>query len=722
MPAAPKGLHDLALLHGVQTAYRDNDGQRVTASPESLMAALRALRVPLREAGDAPRLVARGRRERWERALEPLVVAWDDRPSSFGVRLRGTRPARLEVVVVLEDAGERAWSAETESLEAMESATVDGMAWTRVSVPLPALPHGYHDLHVTVNAAGRPPEAHTALLVSAPARAAGWEALGEGRHWGVFAPLYALYAEGGGAPTFDLLDRLAGEVARHGGTVVGTLPLLASFLDHPYEPSPYAPVSRLFWNEVYVRPDAGAGAAVATRPRGSGSGRPAPFDGRSAMAVKRPPLERRAVELFGGGSGWPAEMEAFRARNPRVEDYARFRALTEARGPWPRWPDRLRARDVRPGDYPEEAARYHVYVQWAAERELAQAKESAEDRGVGLYLDLPLGVHPDGYDVWRERAIFATGAAAGAPPDPLATGGQNWGFPPLHPEESRQQRHAYFIASIRKHLRFARVLRIDHVMQLHRMFWVPSGVDSAHGVYVRYPAEELYAILCLESRRAGAVIVGEDLGTVPREVRRAMRRHGFPGMWVGEFELTEGAGGTLLPRPVPPGALASIDTHDTPTFAGWWWGRDAEMRRELGLMSSERAEAELEGRAELRRKLAHWAGVSGTGARPVTDERAEGAGAPEAATPAPSHPAGSRNVEEARRVHGEWLRWMGSSRAGLVLATLEDLWLEMEPQNVPGTTTDRNWRRRARRPLGALRDPAVAEQLRALDESREGNG
>jgi 4-alpha-glucanotransferase len=409
------------------------------------------------------------------------------------------------------------------------------------------------------------------------------------------------------------------------------------------------------------------------------------------MAAKRPALEAAARAFFGGGDTEPGELASFRARNPCADDYARFRAIVARRGAWGEWPDRLRARDVRDGDYDPAEARYHLYVQWLAERQLTALKERAESRGVGLYLDLPLGVHPDGYDVWRERELFATRASAGAPPDSLAAAGQDWGFPPLHPEAGRMERHRYLIACIRNHLRFARVLRIDHVMQLHRMFWVLGG-DARRGVYVRYPAEELYAIVCLESSRARAVVVGEDLGTVPRAVRQGMKRHGLPGMYVAQFELTDREDGQeLVPRPVPPGALASIGTHDTPTFAGWWQARDVEIRGEMEQLTAGEVSAERAGRAEMRSKL-----VAGLG----LDREPGGADA-------------------AAAVHQELLCRMGRSEAGLVLATMEDLWLEPEPQNVPGTLRAENWRRPASRPIDALAQPAVAAQLDALNESRE---
>ena len=700
MAAAPRGLHTLARLYRVQTAYRSADGDTVQATPDALMAALRALRVPIAGADDIQRLIRHRQRELWERVIEPVVVRWAGDPDAhFLLRV----PARLrdepvQVRVGLEEGGEQAWSVEMASLEVAETAEPGGLPLVALRVPLRPLPTGYHDLVVEVGS-GRARRRHQARLIVAPRQARGWDVLERRPAWGLFAPLYALWDRGrdsagmAGAdiPTFHDLARLADGVAERGGAVVGTLPLLAAFLDRPYEPSPYAPVSRLFWNELYVDPERALADAGVDDPLPPGELRFADagkVDPKAGMQVRRRILEG----LVSQQPAADAELEAFRARNPAAEDYARFRALVERWGVWSQWPDWLRARDVRPDDYDPDVARYHMTVQWLAERQLAEASEQAESRGVGLYLDLPLGVHPEGYDVWRERELFATSASAGAPPDALAAGGQDWGFPPLHPEASRMDGHRYFVASIRNHLRFSRVLRVDHVMQLRRMYWVPEG-DSRNGVYVRNPEEELYAVLCLESHRAGAVVVGEDLGTVPREIRRGMRRHGLPGMYVGQFELTEGeTEGGLVPQRVKPGALASIGTHDTPTFAGWWLGRDIEIRRDLGEVDDEEADAQLEARRRMRERLARGLGV-----------------------------ASATGGEEMAAVQESMLRFLGGSPAGLVLATMEDLWLETEPQNVPGTTGDWNWRRQAARPMGALEDAGVARFLNALNEAREGS-
>ena len=749
---SPPGLHTLARLHGIQTAYHDNDGRRVPAAPDSLLATLRALGVAAEDAAGIPRLVAHRRRRLWERAVPPVVVVWTPAADGLDGRAAGVfrlrtpsrlRDAPIRVRVVLEDGGEATRVIESGGAEPTETAEVAGVAWVERKVGLPPVPPGYHDLVVEVGT-GRTRRRYTSLLIAAPGRAVGWDALPgagsgagrgaegrtrrtrrrggppDGRPWGLFAPLYALWerrTDAPATPTYPLLGRFGDAAAEAGASAIGTLPLLAAFLDDPYEPSPYSPVSRLFWNELYV--------GLEDEPSGhrsDGMGEDRFLDPRAVMAARRPALEAEARRFFGSGGGGgggggeqPSELASFRARNPLADDYARFRALTEARGPWGEWPDRLRARDVRPDDYDAAVARYHLYVQMRAERQLAEVAERGADRGVSLYLDLPMGVHPSGYDVWRERSLFALGASAGAPPDPLGPDGQDWGFPPLHPEASRLQGHRYFIASIRNHLRFARILRIDHVMQLHRLYWVPDG-DATAGVYVRYPAEELYAILCLESHRAGAVIVGEDLGTVPKAVRRAMRRRGMPGMYVAEFELVEhrsssidhrasgpgtgtDRGPELVPRAVPEGALASIGTHDTPTFAGWWEAGGGELRERLarGVGVEHRSSS-----------IDHRSGTgtgthpdSGTGTHPDSDSDSDsGAGL-------------------ALRVEEALLRIMGESDAGLVLANVEDLWLERDPQNVPGTLSDRNWRRRAARALEALSEGRVAELLDVLNESRE---
>jgi 4-alpha-glucanotransferase len=376
-----------------------------------------------------------------------------------------------------------------------------------------------------------------------------------------------------------------------------------------------------------------------------------------------------------------AELQAFMQERPEVASYARFRAQVEARGAtWRSWPGR--EREGRQGSDLDERARYHIFVQYMLHRQLSAFAGTSR---TALYLDLPVGVHGGGYDVWRYREQFSIGASVGAPPDQLFEGGQNWGFPPLHPQHSRADGHAYFAACLRNHLQYAKVLRIDHVMGLHRLFWIPDGADTRSGVYVRYPSEELIAVLSIEAHRAGARIVGENLGTVPAEVNEAMQRHRIMGMFVGQFAFT-GKASAPLPR-AGKGTLASLNTHDTPTFAGSLTGRDIDERERMGLLDKPAADKERAGRARLGKVLASYARRQGI----------------------------LKGKLHARALEA-LLRDLARSQAEIVLVNLEDLWLETEPQNIPGVTDGYpNWRRQSALNLEQItRSRSIAALLREL--------
>lgn len=335
----------------------------------------------------------------------------------------------------------------------------EGGVWNRRD----PLPHGYHTL-----------DGET-LLIHAPRKA---HPLSPGQ-WGAFVPLHAVRENATVADLRAYYDW----IRELGGDFVATLPLLASF---DAEPSPYSPVSRLYWNERY-----------------------------------------RIDEPFAPGD----DFEKF-AKQAR--DYAEFR-----------------------GD-----AGHHLRAQYQMSKQMRALASSAR-----LYLDFPLGVHRNGYDVHRYPHCFVEGVSVGAPPDSFFPKGQNWGFPPLDPEGIRKDRYEYFRAAIRHHVSHASVLRLDHVMGLHRVYWIPEGKDATEGHYVHYRSEELYAIVILESVRHRCAIVGEDLGTVPKYVPAAMQRHGLRRMFVVQYEAAD----RKSPLPEPPReCVAYVNTHDMPPFASWW--------------------------------------------------------------------------------------------------------------------------------------------------------
>ena len=672
-------LARLARLYGVQAQYRDASGTIRRASEEGLRAVLRALGASIEGAGDGERALRERAAQLERRIAPPVAVAWDGGP--LRLRVRGEGLVRGAVVA----ARLRPEQGEERALQGR----VEAVGGHRASVVFPErLPLGYHRLRLSVGGGWAEP-----LIISAPKRA--WRPSRAGGAWGAFLPLYALQSERSwGVGDFGDLGDLAEWVGGESGSAVGTLPLLASFLDEPFEPSPYAPVSRLFWNELFVEVLTAPGAADAPglhrllqEPgflETLRELREAPLvDYRRTAAFKRRALEQVAAWALGSGER-PAGLRLFLDERPETLAYARFRAATERHGSWHTWPRRLREGWLEDTDVDRRAMDYHLYAQWAAHEQLTRTSERAARAGSALYLDLPLGVHSDGFDLWRERALFVEGASVGAPPDALFTGGQDWGFPPLHPQRMREGGYRYLRACIENHLRYAGFLRLDHVMGLHRLYWVPPGCSAKDGVYVRYPAEELYALLSLESHLHRAELIGEDLGTVPDGVRRAMERHGVRRMYVVQYEATEEAERPL--RPIPEGAVASVNTHDMPTFAGFWRGRDIEERLEQGLLDEGGAAGEREARQRLRSAVSRH--VAGEGA----DEGGVLAGL---------------------------LRRLAESPAALVLLSLEDLWLEPEPQNRPGTWRERpNWRRKATLALERMRhEPGVEwamEQMRAI--------
>ncbi|MEW6540077.1 MAG: 4-alpha-glucanotransferase [Bacillota bacterium] len=675
----PRLLRRLAGLYGVQTGYHGMTGRYEAAGPEALLAVLAALGAPVTGFADLHDAV-RGRRQAvWRRLCEPVVAGWAGEQISMHLRLptrgaEGPFHCRLE----LEGGETRHWSGDLGRLRVLRSVTVEGMSYVIRKLILPAgLPWGYHRLTLVL-----PAGVWEALVIVAPREAYLPPDEEAGRAWGVFLPLYALHsARTWGAGDLGVLEALLSWVRAAGGGLVGTLPLLPAFLDEPFDPSPYAPVSRLFWNEFYLDigrvpelercPEAQELAASPVFREEIEDLRAAPLvDYRRGMAVRRRVLALLARSCFDGESGRHEALWRWARARPAARDYARFRAVAERRrAGWPAWPERMRGGALQEGDCDPEAERYHLYVQWLVHEQVESLAARTGKAGSGLYLDLPLGVHGGGYDTWREREAFALDASGGAPPDAFFTAGQDWGFPPLHPERIREQGYRYYIASLRHHLRPAGVLRIDHVMGMHRLFWVPRGMGAENGVYVRYRAREFYAVLSLESHRHRALIVGEDLGVVPGYVRQAMARHRVQRMYVLPFEHTPESRRRF--NPVPADSLAVLNTHDMPPFAGDWCRKESAEQVAFSL------------------SLHHQ-------------------GCPMVAP------------EEPGAVVRACLATLAASRARILLVNLEDLWLEPECQNVPGTGAERgNWRRKARYSFEEFsRDPGVLELLKEINALR----
>lgn len=717
-------LAELAALHGVQTSYRDVFDRVRRASATSLLAALRALGAPVEGPDDVPDAVMLRREEVWGRMLEPVVASFECSSIPVSLRLpRRSADRRLTCHLTLEGGEPHTWTEDLGALRVTGQADVAGIPHVRVELLVRDLPYGYHRLVVELDG-----DLGESLLVVAPRNAYPAQ---QRRTWGAFLPLHAVRTHRDwGAGDLTDLGTLAGWTDGLGGAIVGTLPLLPVYLGGqqggqggggvPFDPSPYSPLSRLFWNELVL--DVGSAPEVSRceaarelmasrevaesvtelrRLRHVDYERLAQLKGRVLLALSRCFFEEP------GARG--AQLEQFLAERPEAADYAHFRGAVAQHGTaWWEWPEELARPPAAPpgGDAAVEMlsfeavdgdeARAHLYAQLLAREQIARLAVNLRRAGQHPYLDLPVGSRADGYDVWRHREAFARKAVTGAPPDAIFTGGQNWGLPPLHPGRLREQGYDYLIAVLRHHLRLADLLRIDHVMGLHRLYWIPEGMDARDGVYVRYPAEEWYAILTLESHRHRSCIVGENLGTVPPEVNEALRERGILRMYVVQYETEPRAEEVL--HEVPDDVVASVNTHDMPPFAGWWAARDVDEGLDLGLLDAVEADEARAQRDSVRRGIIDLLVARGH------------------LTPEGDH--------DAAAVHSALLAWLGASEAPVVLCNLEDLWLEQLPQNTPGTRHERpNWRRRAQVALEEFAErPDVFEPLRRLEDARTSSG
>jgi len=699
-------LRQLAETYGIQPSYQNIlENRRRQASPDVLAAALRALGAPLARPEDASRALRERRQQIYRQGPEPVAVAWDGRGGKIKLRLPAGQASRAwHCSLKLENGEEQTWDIKPERTERVFPARkvrVEGSPYWDMDMRLPrALPLGYHTLMLE---AGK--DLYQSLVISAPCKAFVGSSDHAEKSWGVFIPVYALRSDSNwGVGDFGDLNALMGWVHERGSPLVGTLPLLASFLDEPFDPSPYSPVSRLFWNELFLDmsriPEMDQCPEVRNLVASSDFQAEleelrsqAHVDYRRAMALKRKALEPLARMIFDHPSARRQEFFRYVESHPNLKDYAQFRATCDRRrSSWWTWPQRLREGKLNRNDYDLAAMRYHLYAQWLAEEQISSFAEGCESNGEGLYMDLPLGVNSDGYDVWRERSSFVLDVSAGSPPDGFFTKGQSWGFPPLHPEKIRENGYTYLRHALQHHLAHACVLRIDHVMGLHRLFWVPKGYEPQDGVYVRYPAGEMYAILALESVRNRAIIVGEDLGTVPGYVRPALARHKIQRMYVLQFEVAPNEK-SPLPDPAED-SLAALNTHDMPPFAAFWEGLDVQDRVELGLLDTEGAITELNNRSKLRSALVRF----------LCPEAREGR---------------DPSIADVMKAS---LSYLGKSRNRMMMVNLEDLWLEKQPQNVPGTCEERpNWKRKSRYSLHQIKEMReVGEMLETLDNARCG--
>ncbi|MFI8876110.1 4-alpha-glucanotransferase [Streptomyces sp. NPDC055243] len=672
-PTGPTGLSRLAALHGVATSYSPSPDRTVPATDAAVIAALAALDVDASTPEAVRRALTARETELSARLLPPTVVVWQGGPPApppWSGLPPGTR------VCVETEWGERLeWESPGPDEVPPGADSPDG-----------ALPLGVHTLRATTPG----PEAHaaTAHLIVAPYR------LPPPREktYGVLVQLYSLLSRRswGMGDLGDLAELAAwsGRALRAGFVQVN--PLHAAVpkpLDGSSDPSPYRPSSRRFPDPVHLRVE-----DVPEYAHLDGEARDlAAHLTRRAAALRESVLQQgqlidrdavwtlklKALELIREvplGPGRRAAYNDFLAEHGEaLEDHATWYALAERHGPdWHTWPEPLRD----PASPQTSRARrelmdrvdFHCRLAWLTDAQLGAAQRSARDAGmdIGLVHDLAVGVHPAGADAWAQQRHFAAGMSAGAPPDAFNARGQDWGLPPWRPDRLAESGYAPYRALLRGLLRHAGAIRIDHVMGLFRLWWVPEGRAPTEGTYVRYDADAMLAILALEAHRAGALVIGEDLGTVEPGVRETLQRHGVLGTSVLWFERDwTGTGRPLPPERWRADCLATATTHDLPSTAARITGEHVQLRDRLGLLTRPVAVEQAEAAADVSEWLAL---LSRLGMLPG---------------------GGGHEQEEIRAVH----RFLLATPARMVGVWLPDAVGDRRPQNLPGTWDQYpNWR------------------------------
>ena len=627
-------LEELALAHGVATWYQDARRRRVDVEPDVVRWVLGLLGV----SADTPAQV----KDALAATRQPRL------PSTMVLRQGQSQEIRGRAVLTDEH------GAELPVRGALPSDLVPGWYW---------LTRG---------------ERRTTVLVAPPT-------LPEPPHtWGWMLQLYALRSaqSWGIGDLADLREFIAWTAAAHGSGAVLVNPLHAVTPTVPVQPSPYSPSSRRFINPLYLRiTDIGAyrrgDPALRTEVdalRVDSRGERIDHD-----AVWR--AKRAALELLWRADGAPCPVMP-----EGLRDFATFCALAQRHGPrWSRWSSELRHPATASAD-PQQVA-FHAWVQQQCNEQLAAAREAASGMAIGVVHDLAVGVDPEGADAWALQDVLATGVTVGAPPDTFNQQGQDWGLPPWRPDRLAATGYAAYRDMLRAVLAHADGLRIDHIAGLWRLWWVPPGASPAQGTYVHYDAEAMLAVLALEAHRAGAVVIGEDLGTVEPEVTEtlaAQRMLGCAVLWFARDEQVPGAP-LLAPQRWPRCTAASISTHDLPTAVGFLRGEHVRARAALGLLNDDTAE---------------WAQARAERAELISLLRAEGL----------------LRTENEDEIVVAMHALLARTPCQLLLASPYDVVGEIRQPNLPGTIDEYpNWRLPLPVTLEQLqRDPRVGRVVAAL--------
>lgn len=686
-------LECAAAAHGVETEYVDIWGRRHNTSVEVERAILGSLGVPTGSAEEIGRSNQEFAFAHWSRAIEPTVVVRED-ADAIPLHVPAGRSGDSVKLEIQWECGdlEHQWFWLPE-LEQLDAAAVSGGRFISKRLPLPQpLRLGYHQIRLYWMQEPALQEFGQARFIVCPKRTYACE----GRAAGVALSLYGLRSSRNwGCGDFTDLHAAIDHFAQAGAAFIALNPLHAIPNRQPYNTSPYLPQCSLYRNFIYLDVERVGELTIDTQTSAAiAELRASEFVEYERVAHLKLQVLRAQFDRFLETGGSPAFDRYVGTEGSLLHDFAVYCVLDEymhRRNPnvwlWSDWP--LEYRDPRSpavAQFAQEHSRrvrFYKFLQWKIDGQLEEAQAHARAAGmrIGLYHDLALATDRWGADLWANRPFYVSGCRVGSPPDDFSPQGQDWAFPPPNRAAHHQNGYELFAQSIRKNARHGGALRIDHVMRFFRLYWIPDGMQAAHGAYVRDNAGDLLGILALESVRGKFVVIGEDLGTVTGEIRHALSEAGILSYRILWFEKNDD-GSLRRPEEYPELAAVSTTTHDLPTLSGFAQARDIHARRDAGLIDDAGYAAQIATRREEVQRL--------------------------------------QAVLHATGFNEDVLAFLLATPCALAVINQEDLTGETEQQNLPGSTWQHpNWRRKMRI---AVEDfgPLAADLKGRIDRSGRG--
>jgi glycogen operon protein len=690
--ASDEALRRLARGAGIASDWRDLDGRLHAVSPQTQAALLAAMGWPAQSSEQARTALAALAELRDRRALPHAIVRRAGQPIAAPLRFDPGFPAPDTWLVVEPERGAPLrLRASLHAGAAVATRGADGRPGGELLVNLPPLAVGRYRLsrEDRPDVGCRLTVAPTSAFLPGPLR--------DSRRFGVSAQLYSVRRAGDqGIGDFTSLGDLAAAITRDGAATLAINPLHALFPGQRERASPYFPSDRRLLDPIYLDLDRVLGAPVDPERRDA-LARLSSIDYPSVWALKA-----GALEAAFAAAPNPPGLDRFVAAGGRaLADFSAFQAVAETRPqtPWQDWPADLRDAGGR-GVQAFAAAhgnrvRFHQYLQWLCEAQLATAAERALGLHAGLCRDLAIGAAPDGAEAWARSDLMVRKVSIGAPPDQFSAEGQVWGLPPFDPFRLEIDGYAHFADVLARNMRHAGALRIDHVMGLARLFWIPEGAGAADGAYVSYPLGDLLGQVALESHASGCAVIGEDLGTAPEGLRESLQQESILRYCVLPFETD--AGRFRPPEAYPQLALTCASTHDLPPLAGWWEGLDIAEREDLSLITPTAAALERARREDDKTSLVKALTAAGLLEKGADALRAQ-----------------FEDVLVAMHAY------VARSPSVLALAQLDDLAASRDAVNLPGTDRERpNWRRRLTATTGEiLASPIARAIIAAIRETR----